>query len=405
MKHFINSIFLIFLFAFSTTLNAQPGWYSLTPPGAGNIYSIYFLDGNTGIAGAYKTTNSGNNWVQVLSYTGYDLCFPSSSVGYNTGSGVNKTTNGGDNWVHQSLNTYHVQNCESFVDINTGWVVGEFAEIFRTTNGGANWQTVPCGLSTIYEFQGVSFVDANTGYVCGFEQNDFTSVILKTTNGGINWAVQNFPNGTTFVSIYFFNALTGFVSGTTIRKTTDGGNTWVIKQSPSGAYGSLQFPSINTGYTLGGYSTVLKSSNGGESWFMQNANTSAFLEDICMVNEYTGFILGWNGKVLKTTDGGGPPIGITPISTEVPRQFRLEQNYPNPFNPSTSIEFSLPEKSFVKIIIYDISGRAVEELAGFELEPGTYKTDWNASNNASGVYFYRLAAGSFTETKKMILTK
>lgn len=108
-------------------------------------------------------------------------------------------------------------------------------------------------------------------------------------------------------------------------------------------------------------------------------------------------------------------IGINPVSNEVPDKFFLSQNYPNPFNPSTKIKFSIPLSKdvtavgsrgvFVNLTIYDVMGRTVETLHNGELKPGTYNVDWNASDFPGGVYFYKLSADNFTETKKMILVK
>jgi subtilisin-like proprotein convertase family protein len=98
-------------------------------------------------------------------------------------------------------------------------------------------------------------------------------------------------------------------------------------------------------------------------------------------------------------------IGIQNISNEVPAKFTLGQNYPNPFNPVTNIEFSLPKGSFTKLVVYDITGREVTMLVNKQLNAGTYKVDFDASHLATGTYFYRLEAGSFTEVKKMLLVK
>ncbi len=99
------------------------------------------------------------------------------------------------------------------------------------------------------------------------------------------------------------------------------------------------------------------------------------------------------------------PIGITPISTNVPDNFKLYQNYPNPFNPSSNIKFQISKLSNVKLIVFDVLGREVAALADEQLNPGTYETQWDASNYPSGVYYYRLTASDYTETKKMILIK
>jgi hypothetical protein len=90
---------------------------------------------------------------------------------------------------------------------------------------------------------------------------------------------------------------------------------------------------------------------------------------------------------------------------EVPTEYALYQNYPNPFNPTTTIEFDIPEKTNVKLVIYDILGREVETLIDKELEPGKYKINFTATNLPSGVYFYTLKTPKFTKTNKMLLIK
>jgi hypothetical protein len=92
-------------------------------------------------------------------------------------------------------------------------------------------------------------------------------------------------------------------------------------------------------------------------------------------------------------------------SSQLPKIYNLRQNYPNPFNPSTTISFSLPSKSFVTLKVFDIMSREVTTLINKELSAGNYLQKWNAVNISSGIYFYRLQAGAFTETKKLVLLK
>ena len=99
------------------------------------------------------------------------------------------------------------------------------------------------------------------------------------------------------------------------------------------------------------------------------------------------------------------PIGITPISTEIPAQYSLEQNYPNPFNPVTNIRFDITKSSQVSLKVFDAAGNEVSELVNQSMNAGTYNYDFDASNYPSGVYFYVLTAGEFTATKKMVLIK
>ncbi len=98
-------------------------------------------------------------------------------------------------------------------------------------------------------------------------------------------------------------------------------------------------------------------------------------------------------------------IGINQISTEVPTGFNLSQNYPNPFNPTTQIVFELPKSSFTSLVAYDASGREISILVNEELQAGSYSVDWNASAYPSGVYFYKITAGEYVQTRKMVLIK
>jgi hypothetical protein len=104
------------------------------------------------------------------------------------------------------------------------------------------------------------------------------------------------------------------------------------------------------------------------------------------------------------------PIGIEPISTEIPQKFELLQNYPNPFNPVTKIRFNIPAfaettRRVVSLRIYDVLGKEIAILVNENLKPGIYEIDWKAENIPSGVYFYSLFTNEFTQTKKMVVLK
>ncbi len=98
-------------------------------------------------------------------------------------------------------------------------------------------------------------------------------------------------------------------------------------------------------------------------------------------------------------------IGFTNRNPEIPKVFSLSQNYPNPFNPATKIAFSIPKTSFVKLVVYDILGAEVATLLNETVQPGYHNVTFNGQNLASGVYFYKINAGDFTDVKKMVLVK
>jgi hypothetical protein len=109
---------------------------------------------------------------------------------------------------------------------------------------------------------------------------------------------------------------------------------------------------------------------------------------------------------LKQIDTDGEYKYSESVELEIiPEKFAVYQNYPNPFNPSTTLKYSITDQSKVILKVYDILGKEIETLINEEKPTGTYELNWNAANLPSGVYFYQLKAGSFVETKKMILMK
>jgi len=102
---------------------------------------------------------------------------------------------------------------------------------------------------------------------------------------------------------------------------------------------------------------------------------------------------------------GEPGLSAGDQPQDLPASYALAQNYPNPFNPSTDISFDLPRSGKVNLTVYNILGQAVTTLVDRELDAGSHTITWDASENATGVYFYKLTAGDFTETRKMMLLK
>jgi len=100
------------------------------------------------------------------------------------------------------------------------------------------------------------------------------------------------------------------------------------------------------------------------------------------------------------------PVSIMPISSNVPGRFNLFQNYPDPFNPTTTIRFDIPKDANITLQIFDVLGKLVATIANYEFrKAGSYKVVWDANNFASGVYFYKIIAGQFIESKKMVVLK
>jgi hypothetical protein len=172
------------------------------------------------------------------------------------------------------------------------------------------------------------------------------------------------------------------LTGSGLRKL-DGELTHEQPKAP--VSGNVSFPFSYTAPLVEGTDTIFA-----------NGNSVNF--DMLPYNDKWNFA---NNKILVIKH----PIGIQIISSETPGSFGLEQNYPNPFNPTTKIRIYIPAFSYVSLIIYDISGKEAAVLLRDNLRPGGYEVEWDAGNQPGGVYFYRISAGTYLQTKKMVLVK
>ena len=407
MKTILSILAVVFL---SSAANAQ--WVLQTSGTGFDLFSASFPSANTGFACGYgnhliKTTDGGANWI--------DISFPSTASNLNTIFFVNDntgwlcstdtlryTTNSGLSWITK-ITPIHGREL-FFVNALTGWLnTGQ--SILRTTNGGVNWNT------TAFTSDGeLFFVNALTGWTSLYMSGNCT--IYKSTSGGINWAPQfttaNFHN---IYAFYFINENTGWATGyrETILKTTNGGVNWVFQRDISGGSGlySAYFMDANTGWVVGDLtvlgSNALSTTNGGANWSPSNVS-SGRMTKIQFVNSATGWMVGQYNRVYKTTNNGG----LTPVTknnNQLPDKYELYQNYPNPFNPETNIKFQISESGDVNLSVFDILGRKISTLVNECLSPGTYEVKWNASDYPSGIYYYKFQAGDYSETKKMILLK
>jgi hypothetical protein len=208
------------------------------------------------------------------------------------------------------------------------------------------------------DLRAVYFTDANTGIAVGTSGR-----IIRTTNSGLNWNIITSGTGSVLYSVNFVNGNTGYISGTGV---------------------------------------ILNTTNGGVNWQNQPINVTSDLYSIYFSDNLNGMTVGQNGIILKTVSGG---IGINQISTEVPDKFTLYQNYPNPFNPKTIIKFDIHNSGNVKLSIYDVSGKLIDELINQRLTSGTYTFDWNAEGFSSGIYFCTLETEKYNSSVKMLLVK
>ena len=405
----IKISFITWLLISSASVSySQSGWVIQFQESPGFFNDIYFVNSHSGwvVQGWFdgnisKTTNGGLNWFTITTHQfqhGNGITFHNESTGWicTSGGGLYRTTNGGYNWILSNCNG--CSSVDDFMDIqfinqNTGWAYGD-VKAFKSTDGGLSYFPLYCGTDVENGF----FIDTLNGWVGGL------SGTTRSTNGGNSWFQFSVLNSVW--GLYFVNLNKGWVCTYhgKIYRTTNSGINWAEQYSNNGTpLYKVQFVNENTGWVVGDSGAIIKTTNGGINWYRQNSQPITIYWGIFMISPNEGWVCG-NGFILHTTDGGGP-IGIKPISNEIPNAFYLSQNYPNPFNPITKIKFQIAKLCDAKLVIYDVMGREIETLINQQLSPGTYETEWDASNYPSGVYFYRLTAGDYSDTKKMVLIK
>ncbi len=277
----------------------------------------------------------------------------------------------------------------------------DVATIKYTPSGTQSWANRSYNCSSFQFASGGMAIDNNAVYAAGYHANGSQFFKIDKTTGVNAWSGDaTTPSTWTTIRI---NGTTGdfYTSGTTNASPTK----YVLDRfNSSGTFQSetIYDPSNAGGGGLGNLCVGMASSNNDSSLVLfgsTNQNTlSGLPQDLFLVKYYTG----------GTFTSRAAFVGGSPQSASDPNQYQLSQNYPNPFNPATKIRFTLREPGPVSLTIYDLLGREVRTLVHNEYySQGLHEVDVNASDLASGTYFYRIVAnnGKFQQVKKMLLMK
>jgi hypothetical protein len=348
-------------------------------------------------------------------------------------NGVYISTNNGNSWAQASLNTVRVNSL--FVSGNDVFAGTEFYGIRKTTNNGIDWTLVGLENKRI-----LSFVKSGNNFVSGIDHYYGNGGIYVSTNNGINWTQTGLSNHDVLsLAVNGNNIFAG--GGFGVYISTNSGLNWVQTALINRSVFSLAINSNNVFAGTGQFGVYLSTNNGG-SW-IQTALTGSVLSLAASGNYIfaghndSGVYLSSNNGAnwFKKSQGFGQQItinalliannyifagvyyqsiwrrsfseiiGIKNISTEVPSSFSLKQNYPNPFNPVTKVQFGIMKTENIRITVFDVSGKELEEIVNERMQPGTYEVEWSGEKFASGIYFYRMQAGDYVETRKMILIR
>ncbi len=373
------------------------------------------------------TTNGGTNWVNVSSNLPATYNFTSiievnfintmvAGKNVSGNSAVYRSTNSGQSWslVHSQNSVQYYGFANSYSTILVGSPLNGRWQLWRSTNFGSNWDSA--GFRLFQSGSETGFNNAVWAVDNSLWIGTNNSKIYYSPTLGGNWQSQSTGAETDSRAVVFAFVLTdaiayGFTGGTNGFKSSNQGSSWVSVNTPGSG--------VITGAACGGGQTTsfwytkgpnIYAGQNGDIFSLQYAAPSGNYRHIYanFINTSPAWAVRDNGGISKFTG----QIGINVISSEIPENFSLSQNYPNPFNPSTVIRFSIPSKplSFgeglgVGLYVYNSLGQKIAVLVNQSLSPGTYSVEWDASNYPSGLYFYTLTYGDFSDTKKMILLK
>ena len=431
------------LILFYSSGYAQENWKRLDSPTDKLLRHVFFVDSTTGwCAGKdgiiFHTVNGGLNWEEQNSTVStfiVALFFLNESIGWALtlrttmpfGSTIIKTTNGGDEWLAENYPEDNVfMNTIFFFDSLNGWIGG--STIAGTTDGGFTWidANIDSGFVSNLPVLNFNFYNRQFGYACG-GFIDFAGVIWRTTDFGLNWSSVGVSPDQIF-DMFVFDSLNAItlsgdpegLFGIGNIKTTDAGENWSFDELPLfGLSFTIDFRTNTEGWSASG-PKFLFTSDKGATWVEKTIADNWVIFDLTFTDPFTGYAVGENGLILKYK------LNITKVEEEInlPDKFVLHQNFPNPFNPSTKIKFTIPTSPqsppyqggeakqgwFVQLIVYDVLGNEVAVLVNEEKPAGTYEVEFNSRGLIhqalpSGIYFYQLRAGSFVQTKKMLMLK
>ena len=340
-----------------------------------------------------RSTNGGNNFSYIPVPSGgtesfiapFILGVNNPNIMYAASSRVHKSLNGGSSWTTTNngndldgnpVLTLAVSSTNTNKVFASTAPVSSRARIFRTTNGGNNWDNITSILPDRYPVD-IAVDPTNDAFVYVVFSGFGTSHIYKSTNSGNNWMDigQSLPDVPTSSVI-------------------------VDPLSPNHIY-------------IGNDIGVYVSTNSGVNWseFQNGMVDAAIIMDLSISPDNRKLRAATHGKGVFEKDLLNPTVGIS-SNTNIVKDYILDQNYPNPFNNVTNIRYQIPRKSFVNIRVYDISGKEVGLILNESKSAGSYLIRFDAPELSSGIYFYKLQAvpennqgNSYVEIRKMILVK
>lgn len=365
------------------------------------LEDVYFIDENTGVAVGdmgtiIRTTDGGVTWTTVMTVdtiTLYEVGFFDELNGIATGNHTYISSDGGATWetsFESEMNTSFFADLE-IVNSTTCYLSTYHIGLLKSTDHGQTWDTLNTANQS-FLYKAMNFMTEEVGYTSS-QLGPPTESILKTTDGGVNWdtLVSSSPwNNTVLEEIVFVDENIGFQAGwynAHFIKTTDGGGTWYVPEITDDITGQLLDLDIsperpNSYYACGWYGEILKSTNQGDSWHRidNGIGESNSMNAIFFVDDLNGWVVGDQGMVLRTTNGGE----VLSTNEATPEHDILI--YPNPAGDVFQVDLiQAAEHNVDRLIIFDYQGKKVADHNWESIQNGV-----DVSALPAGIYTVRL---------------
>ena len=389
---------------FFTVISSNAQFQTCNSNTTKHLNDVYFIDSQTGIAVGdsgtiLRSTDGGLNWTTVLSVDTIRLTkvkFFDNNTGIAMGTQLYKTTDGGQNWGHlPHANTFFFDI--EIVNDSTCFISGTPTPLIKSTNAGLTF--VDLITTPTPQIGLLSFVNDTLGYACMYTGGFFTKT-LKTINGGVSWNLIEDTISTIYPTVMeamsFVSENKGFKAGWyagLLMNTKNGSNKWdaVVQDTINqGQILDLHIESNmpNAYYASGWYGEIYKSTDGGNNWFslVSGVNNITNLTGIFFINNLTGWVVGYNGTIIKTTSGG---IGIDENTNEI--QLKI---YPNPAQDRIYIA-TTEGLDLQQVDFFDLQGKQI--LSTKVLENGI-----DISGLANGVYVLNIKTEKGVLQRKVV---
>ena len=420
---FILTLFLLMVFS---TVNAQ--WENTSDFNIGISAKLIthngyvFASGDQGGYFLYRSSDNGDTWENISPNTPEEFFDIYSFNGRLLATDIRTiyvSEDNGDSW-----------NTIGTLDIEAGsGALGSFSEngeilyigsnrrsYYSSTDGGNSWTEHVIDIDGVPRM--LSFAAKGSLMLAIFTSN----VAMFSDDGGVTWT--EIDEGKALSRGYNFNGeFFSLTFGQGVSKYDESAGDWIQINSGLPDDGSLVIGKsfYGIGNTLflsfqqliSNITGVYMSTDNGASW--SEVDSEGLPGTITNssdrpITANASYIFIWHYDLTDPSNTGvyRRAAAISSVEREddaVTNEYTLSQNYPNPFNPSTEIKFSVPKSTDVRLSVYNAIGKRVAELVNQNLGAGSYNYTFNASNLSSGVYFYKLEAGSFSEIKKMMLIK